>query len=125
MTPGLASVLSLAALIAGAGSDHRSPTAFSHALSQFAGARLRVDLVDVTYAPGASSGSHSHHCPAIVYVLDGAIVSQTRGSAAATYTAGQGFYEAAGVEHVVSKNASSRKTARFIAYFICKHGEHY
>jgi quercetin dioxygenase-like cupin family protein len=41
------------------------------------------------------------------------------GSKAATYGAGQTFYEAANTAHLVSANASRTLPAHFVAYSIC------
>ena len=83
------------------------------------GPSLNVQVIRVRYAPGASSKPHSHACPVVVYVLDGAIRSQVRGQAAATYAAGESFYEAPNGVHQISANASATQPATFLAYFVC------
>lgn len=95
---------------------------FSHALPSMNGTTLHVQIVDVTYAPGGSSKPHSHTCPAIVYVVDGALCSQTRGEPARTYGRGETFYEAPNRVHQISANASKTTPAHFLAYFICDTG---
>ena len=95
------------------------PAPFSHALDAMDGAHLKVTVVEVRYAPGQSSKAHSHPCPVIGYILEGAFRTQVRGEPEAVYTAGQFFYEAANGAHIVSANASSEKPVRFLAYFTC------
>jgi quercetin dioxygenase-like cupin family protein len=49
---------------------------FSHALPQLDGAHLKATVVEVTYGPGESSPPHSHPCPVVGYVIQGALRSQ-------------------------------------------------
>jgi quercetin dioxygenase-like cupin family protein len=97
----------------------RGPAPYVHALAPMDGAHLKVTLVEVTYGPGESSKPHSHPCPVIGYVIEGAFRTQVRGEKEVVYTAGQSFYEAANGAHVVSANASPDKPVRFLAYFTC------
>src|SRR5678810_146419 len=76
--------------------------AFSHALPQLDGTHLKATIVEVTYGPGASSPPHSHPCPVIGYVIEGALRTQVKGEAEAIYNAGQSFYEAPNGVHIVS-----------------------
>jgi quercetin dioxygenase-like cupin family protein len=103
------------------GKPARSRTAFSHALSPLDGRRLQASLVEVTYEPGGSSAAHSHPCPVVVHVIEGAIRTQVKGEPEATYKAGESFYEAANGVHQVSANASTTAPAKFIAVFVCDH----
>ena len=93
--------------------------AFSHELPRLNGEHLSAKLVEVSYGPGGSSPPHSHPCPVIGYVLDGAIRSQVRGQPESTYRAGESFYEAPNGVHQVSANASRTAPARLLAYFVC------
>jgi len=97
----------------------RGPAPYIHALEPMDGSHLKVTLVEVRYGPGESSKPHSHPCPVIGYVIEGAIRTQVRGEAEAVYTAGQSFFEAANGAHIVSANASTDKPVRFLAYFTC------
>lgn len=94
---------------------------FSHALPRLDGGHLRVTIVEVRYGPGESSPPHSHPCPVIGYVIEGALRTQVKGHPEAIYKAGQSFYEAPDGIHVISTNASDKKPAKFIAYFVCDH----
>jgi|SRR5690349_727382 quercetin dioxygenase-like cupin family protein len=83
------------------------------------GDKLKVTLVEVNYGPGESSPPHSHPCPVIGFVMEGAIRSQVKGADEATFQAGQTFYEPANGVHMVSANASTTAPAKLLAYFVC------
>ena len=46
------------------------------------------------------------------------MISQVKGEQAITYKKGQFWYEPAGSEHLVSKNASSTKPARLLVFMV-------
>jgi quercetin dioxygenase-like cupin family protein len=100
-------------------STGQSRPVLSHSLPRLDGTRLVVTVVEVIYRPGESSPPHSHPCPVIGYVLEGAVRSQVQGEPEAIYRAGESFYEAPGGTHLVSANASRKVPARFLAYFTC------
>ena len=75
-------------------------------------------MVQVEYPPGSSDAAHRHNAYAFVYVLEGSIVMQLRGGKEVTLTPGQTFYEGPNDVHVVGRNASQTKPARFIAFFV-------
>ncbi|HEU4565959.1 MAG TPA: cupin domain-containing protein [Gemmatimonadaceae bacterium] len=91
----------------------------ARALPALQGERLRVTVVRVDYGPGESSPAHTHPCPVVGYVAEGAIRTQVKGEAPATYRAGESFYEAPNGVHLVSANASPTDSATLIAYFVC------
>jgi quercetin dioxygenase-like cupin family protein len=97
----------------------RSP--FAHALPHMDGANLKVTVVEVVYGPGQSSRPHSHPCPVVGYVAEGAIRFQVKGEPETIYKAGESFYEAPNGVHQVSANASDKDPAKLIAYFTCDH----
>ncbi len=99
----------------------RSHVAFSHALPPLDGTRLQVTTVEVTYPPGGSSAPHSHPCPVVGYVIEGAVRMRVKDGAESVYKTGDSFYEAPNGIHLVSENASREKPATFLAYFICDH----
>ena len=99
----------------------RARIAFSHALPHLEGTHLKATIVEVTYGPGESSPPHSHPCPVIGYVIQGALRTQVKGEEEATYKAGQSFYEAPNGVHMISANASSTASVKFLAYFVCDH----
>ena len=71
-------------------------------------------MIEVDYKPGQSSIAHKHEGTAMAYVLSGSIISQVKGEKAITYKTGEYWYEPAGSEHLVSKNASATKPARAV-----------
>jgi quercetin dioxygenase-like cupin family protein len=97
----------------------RSRTALAEALPRLDGERLRTTVLELTYEPGGSSPAHSHPCPVMVYVIEGAIRTKVRGQPEAIYRAGQAFYEAPDGVHEVSANASDKAPAKFLAVFVC------
>jgi quercetin dioxygenase-like cupin family protein len=99
----------------------QSRLAFAHLLPQLDGSQLKASVVEVAYAPGGSSTPHSHPCPVIVYVVEGALRAQVKGEPESTYHAGESFYEPPNGVHQVSANASQTEPVKFLAYFVCDH----
>jgi quercetin dioxygenase-like cupin family protein len=99
--------------------DVRSSILLAQTLPQVEKSHPRVTLVEVTYEPGGASLPHSHGCPVVGYVLEGALRSQVEGEPEAIYRAGQSFYEPPNAVHRVSANASRKEPTRFLAYFVC------
>jgi quercetin dioxygenase-like cupin family protein len=75
-------------------------------------------MVTVQYAPGQSSAVHRHNAHTFVYVLDGSVMMQVKGGTPVTLTPGQTFYEGPDDIHVVSRNASTTKPAKFLVLFV-------
>jgi quercetin dioxygenase-like cupin family protein len=75
-------------------------------------------MITVEYPPGSSDPVHRHNAHAFVYVLEGSVVMQVKGGKPVTLTPGQTFYEGPGDVHVVSRNASSTKPARFLVLLL-------
>ena len=75
-------------------------------------------MIEVDYEPGQSSIAHKHEGTAMAYVISGEIVSQVKGEQPVTYKAGQYWYEPAGSEHLVSKNASATKPAKLLVFMV-------
>ena len=75
-------------------------------------------MITVEYPPGHSDEIHRHNAYAFVYVLAGSIVMQVRGGKEVTLTPGQTFYEGPNDVHVVGRNASQTKPAKFVAFFV-------
>ena len=76
----------------------------------------------VDFPPGFSSPVHRHNAQVTVYVLEGSVVMQVRGGEEVTLRPGQSFYEDPNDIHVVSRNASSTKSAKFLVFLIHKKG---
>jgi quercetin dioxygenase-like cupin family protein len=79
-------------------------------------------MIAVDYPPGASDPVHRHNAQAFVYVLEGSIVMQVKGGKQVTLTPGQTFYEGPDDVHVVGRNASSTKPAKFLVVLIKNKG---
>src|SRR5258706_12164446 len=77
-----------------------------------------VLMITVEHAPGGSSSIHRHNAHAIVYVLEGSVVMQVKGGQQVTLTPRQTFYEGPGDVHVVDRNASGTKPAKFLVFLI-------
>ena len=75
-------------------------------------------MILVEYPPGSSDPVHRHNAHALVYVLEGSIVMQVKGGNQVTLRPGQTFYEGPGDVHVVGRNASSTKPAKFMVVLI-------
>src|SRR3954447_950763 len=75
-------------------------------------------MITVVYPPGSSDPIHRHNAQAFVYVLEGSIVMQVKGGKEVTLTPGQTFYEGPDDIHVVGRNASSTKPAKFLVFLI-------
>lgn len=79
-----------------------------------------VLMYTVDFPANFSSSIHRHDAQVAVYVLEGSVVMQVRGGKELTLTPGQTFYENPSDIHVVSRNASHTKPAKFIVFLIHK-----
>jgi len=77
-----------------------------------------VLMITVEYPPGGADPIHRHNAHAFIYVLEGSIVMQVKGGKEVTLTPGQTFYEGPADVHVVGRNASSTKPARFVVFLV-------
>ena len=75
-------------------------------------------MITVDYPPGSSDSIHRHNAHAFVYVLEGSVVMQVRGGKQVTLIPGQTFYEGPDDVHVVGRNASDTKPAKFLVFFV-------
>jgi quercetin dioxygenase-like cupin family protein len=78
----------------------------------------QVLMYTVDFPPGFSSPIHRHNAQVSVYVLEGSVVMQVRGGRELTLGPGQSFYEDPNDIHVVSRNASSTESAKFLVFLI-------
>ena len=83
---------------------------------------MEVLMITVEHAPGGSSVIHRHNAQAFVYVLEGSVVEQVKGGKQVTLTPGETFYEGPDDVHVVDRNASSTKPAKFLVILIKNKG---
>lgn len=77
-----------------------------------------VLMITVEYHPGGTDPIHRHNAHAYIYVLEGSIVMQVKGGKEVTLTPGQTFYEGPDDIHLVGRNASSTKPAKFLVFFV-------
>ena len=89
---------------------------FSNDLADFPGKEGL--MITVEYPPGSTDPIHRHNAHGFIYVLEGSIVMQVRGGKEVTLTPGQTFYEGPNDVHVVGRNASQTKPAKFVVFFV-------
>jgi quercetin dioxygenase-like cupin family protein len=75
-------------------------------------------MITVEYPPGSVDPIHRHNAHGFIYMLEGSIVMQVRGGKEVTVTPGQTFYEGPDDVHVVGRNASKTKPAKFVVFFV-------
>jgi quercetin dioxygenase-like cupin family protein len=79
-------------------------------------------VMTVEYAPGGSDPIHRHNAHGFIYVLEGSVVMQVKGGKEVTLTPGQTFYEGPNDVHVVGRNASHTKPAKFLVFLVKNKG---
>ena len=79
-------------------------------------------MLMVSYPPNSADSIHRHDAHAFVYVLEGSIVMQLRGGQPVTLRAGQSFYEGPQDVHIVGRNASATKPAKFVVVLVKNKG---
>ena len=79
-------------------------------------------MLMVEYPPGSSDPIHRHNAHGFIYLLEGSIIMQVRGGQEVTLTPGQTFYEGPEDVHVVGRNASQTKPAKFVVFFVKNKG---
>jgi quercetin dioxygenase-like cupin family protein len=75
-------------------------------------------MITVDYAPGFADAIHRHNAHVFVYVLEGSVVMQVKGGKEMTLVPGRTFYEGPQDVHVVGRNASKTKPAKFLVFFV-------
>ena len=79
-------------------------------------------MLMIDYPPGSTDAVHRHNAHGFIYVLEGSIVMQVRGGKETTLTPGQTFYEGPDDVHIVGRNASKTKPAKFVVFFVKEKG---
>ncbi len=92
----------------------------SKELTDFPG--KEVLMFTVEYPPGGADPVHRHDAHGFIYVLEGAVVMQVRGGQEVTLGPGQTFDEGPDDIHVVGRNASNTRPAKFLVMLIKKKG---
>jgi quercetin dioxygenase-like cupin family protein len=118
MTKSSRYVLSAVFLMAGAlfAQDAQVTPLMSKDLPEFRG--KEGVMITVVYPPGASDPIHRHNAHAFVYMLEGTIVMQLKGGKEITLAPGQTFYEGPHDIHVLGRNASTTKPAKFVVLLV-------
>src|SRR5499425_720072 len=75
-------------------------------------------MLTVEYPPGGADPIHRHNAHAFIYVLEGSVVMQVQGGKETILTPGQSFYEGPDDVHVVGRNASQTKPAKFLVFLV-------
>ena len=111
-------VLALACLVSSTllAQEAKVTDLFSKDLANLPGKEGLMMIVD--YAPGSVDPVHRHNANAFIYVLEGSIVMQVRGGKEVTLTPGQTFYEGPEDVHIVGRNASKTKPAKFVLVMV-------
>ena len=114
--------LMLVCLIPGAlmAQDAKVTKLFSKDLPDFPGKEGL--MITVEMPPGHSDPVHRHYADAFLYVLEGSVVMQVKGGKEVTLTPGQTFYEGPNDVHVVGRNASNTKPAKFVVFLVKNKG---
>jgi quercetin dioxygenase-like cupin family protein len=79
-------------------------------------------MITVEYPPGGADPIHRHNAHGFIYVLEGSVVMQVKGGKEVTLTPGQTFYEGPNDVHVVGRNASNTKPAKFLVFLVKNKG---
>ena len=79
-------------------------------------------MILVEYPPGASDPIHRHDAHAFVYVLEGSIVMRLRDAAEVRLSPGQTYYEGPDDVHIVGRNASDTRSAKFVVFLVKNQG---
>jgi len=79
-------------------------------------------MITVEYPPGGADPVHRHNAYAFVYVLEGSVVMQVKGGKEVTLKPGQSFYEGPEDVHVVGRNASTDRPAKFVVVLVKNKG---
>ena len=110
--------LILLALMTGAANAQEPTvaTVMTKALADIPG--KEVVMITVEYPPGGADPVHRHDAHAFIYVLEGSIVMQVKGGKEVTLKPGQSSYEGPQDVHVVGRNASNTKPAKFLVVLV-------
>ena len=79
-------------------------------------------MILVEYPPGASDPIHRHNAHAFVYVLEGSVVMQLRDAGEVMLSPGQTYYEGPNDVHIVGRNASNTRPAKFVVFLVKNQG---
>ena len=112
--------LSIALASASAAEAGRVTDLMTKALADVPG--KEVTMITVDYPPGGEDPVHRHNASVFIYVLEGSIVMQMKGGKKVTLHPGQTFYEDPNRVHLVGRNASKTKPAKFLVFLVKPRG---
>ena len=75
-------------------------------------------VLEINLEPGQGSAPHRHNAHVFVYVLEGKVNMQVAGEEMVTLSPGDMFYENPDNIHMVSQNASTTETAKFLVHLL-------
>jgi quercetin dioxygenase-like cupin family protein len=75
-------------------------------------------MVTVEYGPGGASLPHRHDAQVFVYVLEGNLTMQVKGSGPVSLHPGDTFYEGPEDIHLVSANSSKTAPAKILVFIV-------
>jgi quercetin dioxygenase-like cupin family protein len=75
-------------------------------------------MLTVEYIPGGASLPHRHDAQVFVYVLEGEVVMQVKGSPELHLHPGDTFYESPTDIHTISANASQSSPAKILVFMV-------
>jgi quercetin dioxygenase-like cupin family protein len=121
---GLASVIVSTVALTGRAEEPAAPVPpeakvtplFSKDLKEFPG--KEGVMLTIEYPPGSVDPVHRHNAHGFIYVLEGSIVMQVKGQKEVTLKPGETYYEGPDDIHVVGRNASKTKPAKFVVFFV-------
>lgn len=76
----------------------------------------RVEIREITFAPGEKTGAHLHPCPIVGYIASGGVILQVEGQEPQQLNAGDAFFEPANTK-ILRFDAIDQPT-KFIAYYL-------
>ena len=122
MTRATIAALALLALTTGA-AGAQEPTIVTLMTKDLVDAPAKeVVMFTVEFPPGWADPVHRHDAQGFIQVLEGSIVMQVKGGKEVTLTPGQSFYEGPTDIHVVGRNVSKTKPAKFLVILIKQKG---
>ncbi len=77
-----------------------------------------VDVREIRFEAGQTTGRHVHPCPVLGYIASGAAVLEIEGRPPQPLLAGAAFYEPADTVIARFDNASSTEPMTFIAFYL-------
>jgi quercetin dioxygenase-like cupin family protein len=78
----------------------------------------RVEIQEITFAPGQNAPKHLHPCPVVGYIKSGSVLFQIEGKSAVMLKEGESFYEPKGVTILHFDNIQKDRSVTFIAFYL-------